>query len=57
MLLLFLLSSFSKSSASTVVTALGGLYVIPEQLRLDIAAGKVTTGVAGELAITSISGT
>jgi len=44
----------SQSSASTVVTALGGQAVVPEAVRLKIAAGQVDN-VVGELAIVSVS--
>ncbi|ODA38719.1 cell wall-binding repeat-containing protein [Desulfosporosinus sp. BG] len=44
----------SKSSASTVVTALGGTAVVPENIRTGVAAGEVTT-VPGDLAITSVT--
>lgn len=46
--------TYSKSTASTVVTALGGAAVVPEQVRLDVAAGKVTVA-PGDLAIVSVS--
>jgi len=44
----------SKSSASTVVTALGGTAVVPEAVRAGIAAGNVNASI-GDLAITSVS--
>lgn len=46
--------TFSKSSASTVVTALGGEAVVPESVRLGIAAGQVTPD-SNELKIVSVS--
>ncbi|MHB8073509.1 cell wall-binding repeat-containing protein [Desulfosporosinus fructosivorans] len=46
--------TFSKSSASTVVTALGGTAVVTESIRTGVAAGDVTS-VPGELAITSVT--
>lgn len=46
--------TFSKSSASTVVTALGGTAVVPENIRQGVAEGKVTS-VPGELAIVSVN--
>ena len=45
--------TYSKANTSTVTTALGGTVVVPEQVRLDIAAGKVAP-VDG-LSITSVS--
>ncbi|EGW39553.1 cell wall-binding repeat-containing protein, partial [Desulfosporosinus sp. OT] len=44
----------SKSSASTVVTALGGTAVVPESIRTGVAEGQVTT-VPGDLTITSVT--
>jgi len=46
--------TYSKSSASTVVTALGGTAVVPESVRTGIAAGQVTPET-GNLAIVSVS--
>jgi len=46
--------TYSKSTASTVTTALGGTAVVPEAVRLKIAAGQVDS-VVGELAIVSVS--
>ncbi|TGE36571.1 cell wall-binding repeat-containing protein [Desulfosporosinus fructosivorans] len=46
--------TFSKSSASTVVTALGGTAVVTESIRTGVATGDVTS-VPGELAITSVT--
>ncbi|AET70694.1 cell wall-binding protein [Desulfosporosinus orientis DSM 765] len=46
--------TYSKSSASTVVTALGGTAVVPENVRQGVAEGNVTS-VPGELAIVSVS--
>ncbi|ODA41185.1 cell wall-binding repeat-containing protein [Desulfosporosinus sp. BG] len=46
--------TFSKSSASTIVTALGGTAVVPESIRAGVAAGQVTA-VPGELAIVSVN--
>jgi len=46
--------TFSKSSASSVVTALGGEAVVPEGVRVGIAAGNVTN-VPSELAIVSVN--
>ena len=46
--------TFSKSSASSVVTALGGTAVVPESVRVGVATGDVTS-VPGELAIVSVS--
>ena len=46
--------TFSKSSASSVVTALGGTAVVPEGIRAGVAAGQVTT-VPGDLAVVSVN--
>ncbi|EGW39900.1 cell wall-binding repeat-containing protein [Desulfosporosinus sp. OT] len=46
--------TYSKSSASTIVTALGGAAVVPESIRAGVAAGQVTS-VPGELSIVSVN--
>ncbi|MCB8817242.1 cell wall-binding repeat-containing protein [Desulfosporosinus shakirovi] len=46
--------TFSKSSAGSIVTALGGTAVVPESVRVGVAAGDVTS-VPGELAIVSVT--
>ncbi|TGE39572.1 cell wall-binding repeat-containing protein [Desulfosporosinus fructosivorans] len=46
--------TFSKSSASTVVTALGGEFVVPESVRVGISKGEVTPD-SNVLSIVSIS--
>ncbi len=46
--------TYSKSATSTVVTALGGEFVVSESVRLGIAAGQVTP-VTNEFKIVSIS--
>ena len=46
---------FSKASATTVVTALGGEAVVPEAVRVGVATGKLTPPSSNELKIVSIS--
>ncbi|SDG42083.1 cell wall-binding repeat-containing protein [Desulfosporosinus hippei] len=48
--------TYSKSSASTVVTALGGEFVVPEAVRAGVATGQVTQ-VPGDaqMAIVSVT--
>ncbi|MDO0824397.1 cell wall-binding repeat-containing protein [Desulfosporosinus nitroreducens] len=46
--------TYSKATATTVVTALGGEYVVPESVRLGVAAGQVTPD-SNKLEIVSVS--
>jgi putative cell wall-binding protein len=47
---------YGKSSAGTVVTALGGTAVVPEAVRVGVATG-VLTPAQGDLSVTSVSAT